>query len=190
MEKEIASHSSTLAWRVPWTEEPGRLQSMGSQRVRHNWMTNTFTFSLHRVKTCWGQREYGMGSEKIIKNTSYNHVTSYRTRAITVMSISSFCNEYVCVIFLFSLIPLSCNTGIPNLWDLMPDDLRWSWCNNNRNKVHNKCNALESSRNHLPPPWSVEKLSSLKLIPGAKNVGDHSSRASFAPWYFSLLSTK
>ena len=35
MEKEMATHSSTLAWKIPWTEEPGRLQSMGSQRVRH-----------------------------------------------------------------------------------------------------------------------------------------------------------
>ena len=33
----MATHSSILAWRIPWTEEPGRLQSMGSQRVRHNW---------------------------------------------------------------------------------------------------------------------------------------------------------
>jgi len=32
----MATHSSTLAWRIPWTEEPGRLQYMGSQRVRHN----------------------------------------------------------------------------------------------------------------------------------------------------------
>ena len=36
-----ANHSSILAWRVPWTEEPGELQSMGSQRVGHNWVTNT-----------------------------------------------------------------------------------------------------------------------------------------------------
>ena len=36
LEKEMATHSSILAWRIPWTEEPGRLQSMGSQRVRHN----------------------------------------------------------------------------------------------------------------------------------------------------------
>ena len=36
LEKEMATHSSTLAWRIPWTEEPGRLQSMGSQRVRHD----------------------------------------------------------------------------------------------------------------------------------------------------------
>ena len=36
LEKEMATHSSTLAWKIPWTEEPGRLQSMGSQGVRHN----------------------------------------------------------------------------------------------------------------------------------------------------------
>ena len=40
MEKAMAPHSSTLAWRIPWTEEPGRLQSMGSQRVRHDWATS------------------------------------------------------------------------------------------------------------------------------------------------------
>ena len=36
LEKEMASHSSTLAWKIPWTEEPGRLQSMGSLRVGHD----------------------------------------------------------------------------------------------------------------------------------------------------------
>ena len=36
LEKEMATHSSTLAWKIPWTEEPGRLRSMGSQRVGHD----------------------------------------------------------------------------------------------------------------------------------------------------------
>ena len=36
IEKEMSIHSSTVAWKIPWTEEPGRLQSMGSQRVGHN----------------------------------------------------------------------------------------------------------------------------------------------------------
>ena len=40
LEKEMATHSSTLAWRIPWREEPGRLQSMGSQRVGHDWATS------------------------------------------------------------------------------------------------------------------------------------------------------
>ena len=44
LEKEMATHSSTLAWRIPWTEEPGGLQSTGSQRVRHDWAT-----SLHEL---------------------------------------------------------------------------------------------------------------------------------------------
>ena len=36
LEEEIATHTSTLAWKIPWTEDPGRLQSMGSQRVGHD----------------------------------------------------------------------------------------------------------------------------------------------------------
>ena len=38
--EEMAIHSSTLEWKIPWTEEPGRLQSMGSQRVGHDWTTS------------------------------------------------------------------------------------------------------------------------------------------------------
>ena len=43
LEKEMATHSSILAWEIPWTEEPGGLHSMGSQRVKHDWVTNTHT---------------------------------------------------------------------------------------------------------------------------------------------------
>ena len=50
----MAPHSSTLAWQIPWTEEPGRLQSMGSQRVRHDCQTRlsyfTFTFHFHALE--------------------------------------------------------------------------------------------------------------------------------------------
>ena len=44
LEKVMSSHSSTLAWKTPWTEEPGRLQSMGLQRVRHDWSTKLHFF--------------------------------------------------------------------------------------------------------------------------------------------------
>ena len=40
LEKEVATHSSILAWKILWIEEPGRLQSMGSQRVGHDWVTS------------------------------------------------------------------------------------------------------------------------------------------------------
>ena len=41
LQKGMSTHSSSLPWRIPWTEEPGRLQTMASQRVRYNWATNT-----------------------------------------------------------------------------------------------------------------------------------------------------
>ena len=44
LEKGMITHSSILAWRIPWIQEPGRLQSMTSHRVGHDWVTNTFAF--------------------------------------------------------------------------------------------------------------------------------------------------
>ena len=50
--KAMAPHSSTLAWKIPWMEEPGRLQSMGSLRVGHDWATSLslFTFHFHALE--------------------------------------------------------------------------------------------------------------------------------------------
>ena len=50
LEKEMATHSSILAWRIPWMEELGGLQSTGSQRVRHDWATS---LSLSKPMTVW-----------------------------------------------------------------------------------------------------------------------------------------
>ena len=55
LEKGMANHSRTLAWRIPWTEEPGRLQSMGSQRVRHDLVTFIFFSASYVVDTVGGQ---------------------------------------------------------------------------------------------------------------------------------------
>ena len=49
----MATHSSTLAWKIPWTEEPGRLQSMGSLRVRHDWATSLSVFTLMHWRRKW-----------------------------------------------------------------------------------------------------------------------------------------
>ena len=51
LEKEMATHSSILAQRIPWTEEPGGLQSMGSQRVRHDWVTS-LTLCAKSLQSC------------------------------------------------------------------------------------------------------------------------------------------
>ena len=52
-EKAMALHSSTFAWKIPWTEEPGRLQSMGSLRVRHNWATSLSLFTFMHWRRKW-----------------------------------------------------------------------------------------------------------------------------------------
>ena len=49
-EKEMATHPSTLAWKIPWAEEPGRLQSMGSLRVGHDWATSLSLFTFHALE--------------------------------------------------------------------------------------------------------------------------------------------
>ena len=46
LEKGMATHSSVLAWKIPWTEEPGGIQSTGSQRDKYNWTTKPFTVTL------------------------------------------------------------------------------------------------------------------------------------------------
>ena len=53
LEKEMAIHSSTLAWKIPWMEEPDRLQSMGSQRVRHNWATSLSLSAIRVVSSAY-----------------------------------------------------------------------------------------------------------------------------------------
>ena len=45
----MATHSSILVWKIPWTEEPDRFQSMGSQRVRHNWVTSLSYIDSHGI---------------------------------------------------------------------------------------------------------------------------------------------
>ena len=63
LEKGMATHSSILAWRMSWLEEPGGLQSIGSQRIGHDWSTNTSSLPLHNYsikEVNWGVIEYYM----------------------------------------------------------------------------------------------------------------------------------
>ena len=52
LEKEMATHSNILAWKIPCTEDPGRLQSMGSQRVGHDWATSLWGLCLAKWRNC------------------------------------------------------------------------------------------------------------------------------------------
>ena len=53
VEKAMATHSSTLAWQIPWTEEPGRPQSVGSWRVEHDWVTSLWLFTFLHWRRKW-----------------------------------------------------------------------------------------------------------------------------------------
>ena len=53
LEKAMAPHSSTLAWKIPWTEEPRRLQPIGSLRVAHDWMTSLSLFTVMHWRRKW-----------------------------------------------------------------------------------------------------------------------------------------
>ena len=79
LEKEMAIHSLILAWEIPWTEEPGRLQSMGSQRVRHDWVTN--------IHIPWKVKK----KKKVISNWIYNsHIRQKGPESIIMSFILSF----------------------------------------------------------------------------------------------------
>ena len=92
----MATHSSTLAWRLPWTEKPGRLQSMGSLRVRQDWATSLSLFTFMHWRRKWqptlvflpGESQ-GRGS---LVGCVYG-VTQSRTRLMWLSSSSSRKNE-------------------------------------------------------------------------------------------------
>ena len=63
----MAPHFSTLAWKIPWTEEPGRLQSTGSRRVGHDWAT-----SLHYSRgSPWGRKESDVTERLSLTHSSF-----------------------------------------------------------------------------------------------------------------------
>ena len=90
LEEAMATHSSIVAWRIPWTEEPGGLQSMGSQRTGHNWATMHSTASPNAV-VCWGAR--GSGFSVCIWKV---HISVHNKDVLfTVLNTTSFATQVV-----------------------------------------------------------------------------------------------
>ena len=69
LEKGMATHSSILTWRIPWTEEPSKLQSTESQRVRHDWAIDTFTL----IKIQTEVTDFIFLGSKIIADSDHSH---------------------------------------------------------------------------------------------------------------------
>ena len=97
LEKEIATHSNILAWKIPWTEKPGRLQSMGSQRVGHDWAT-----SLHKVPLIW-------------------HPASSSTYLLSFLLPSVHSTQPAWVSWWFQNMP-TCLTAFALVWNTLPQD--------------------------------------------------------------------
>ena len=85
-EKAMATHSSTLAWKIPWMEEPSRLQSMGLIRVGHNWETSLSLFTFLHWRRQWQPTPVflpgeSQGRGSLVGCHLWGHTESYRTDA-------------------------------------------------------------------------------------------------------------
>ena len=76
LERGVATHSSIPAWKIPWTEEPGGLQSMGSQRVRHNKEQFSLHFNSlpHLSLTITRSQQYSCPTQVKVSNMNDNHL--------------------------------------------------------------------------------------------------------------------
>ena len=87
LEKEMAPHSSTLAWKIPWTEELGRLQSMGLLKVRHDWVTSLWLFTFMHWRRKWQPTPVflpgeSQGRESLVGCCLWGHTESDTTEVI------------------------------------------------------------------------------------------------------------
>ena len=91
MEKAMAPHSSTLAWNIPWVEEPGGLQSMGSLGVRHDWATSLSRFTFMHWRRQWQRTPVFLPGESQGQGilAAVSGVTQSRTRLQQLSSSSS-----------------------------------------------------------------------------------------------------
>ena len=95
LEKAMAPHSSTLAWKIPWTEEPGRLQSLGSLRVGHDWVTSLSPFTFMHWRRKWQPTPVFLPGESQGWRAAVCGVAQSRTQLKQLSSSSSsiLCNE-------------------------------------------------------------------------------------------------
>ena len=144
----VGDGQGSLAWCSPW----------GSKRVGHNWANElNWLFKPHRNCSEMCPPVDCESTFHCLQRKAVGRCAS-RTQWASWAQVASWARVH-------------------KLQDIMSDNLRWSWYNNNRNKMHSNHNVLESSPNHPPCPWSMEKLSSMKLVPSAKKVGGRHSRA-------------
>ena len=150
LKKEMATHSSILAWRIPWTEEHSRLQSMGSQRVGHDWATSlSLSIISFRVRLTLSSSIppiFSLGCSRFSQTLKGMSLWGMRIKLLTLVSSA--------VALTWRNLPCSLSSGLPSC---LP--------------AHSKLS--QSRRNHLPTGnWlSARQLRTRSLILGCVVLG-------------------
>ena len=96
LEKEMATHSSILVWEIPWTEQPGGLQSMGQQRVRHDWCDWAYSIQLSRNPSLLSKSRHPQTprSFSLLNLGSYSDISAVHSHHPSPLTISLFHQPY------------------------------------------------------------------------------------------------
>ena len=100
LKKDLSTHPSILAWRIPWTEESGRLQSMESQRVRHDLVTNRHVYTLLikitlRLGFSSTILTYGIKDYKILHTKNFSFFKTSLTHSLLLIPLKDIFNLHV-----------------------------------------------------------------------------------------------
>ena len=114
LEKAMAPHSSTLAWKIPWTEEPGGLQSMGSLQVGHDWMTSLSLFTFMHWKRKWQLTPEFLPGESQGRGAWWAAVYGVAQSRTRLKRLSSSSSKHCCC----CLVTKSCTTLLCDPMDL------------------------------------------------------------------------
>ena len=106
LEKAVAPHSSTLAWKIPWMEEPGRLQPMGLLRVGHDWVTSLSLFTFMHWRRKWQPTPVFLPGESQGRGSLAGAVYGVAQSRTRLKRLSSSSNAYTSIP-IFQFVPLS-----------------------------------------------------------------------------------
>ena len=132
----MAPHSSTFAWKIPWTEEPGRLQTMGSQRVGHNWTTSLWLFTFMHWRRKWQPTPVflpgeSQGQGSLVGHRLWGRTESDQLKRLSSSSSQPFLLQGQCLQKLWLWrIPTwlsHCSAPLVTMWT-MPPGVVWSFC--------------------------------------------------------------